>query len=232
MAEAPGGEPRPSPAVIRAIERPDPAVVEGYRAVSTATAYEVLGKRGGLGFAVKPLRHGMRVCGPATTVRAHIGDTLVILRAIEIAQPGDVLVVDAGDSEEACCWGGTSSLAAQLRGIAGFVCNGTVRDSAEIARLGFPVFARGASVEGSAKAAPGLVNHPIAIGRAAIQPGDLVLGDDDGVVVMPRAEAAALLPRCLAFQEAAARRLAALRAGGSILDGPGYRDRLRELGLE
>lgn len=232
MAETPGGQPGHSPAIVTDIERPSAATLAAWQAVRPATAYELLGKSGGLGFAIKPLRPGMRLCGPAITVRAHIGDTLIVLRSIEVAQAGDVLVVDAGDSEEACCWGGTSSLAAQLRGLAGFVCNGAVRDAAEIARLGFPVFARGSSVEGSAKAAPGQINHPIAIGRTPIAPGDLVLGDDDGVVVVPRAQIEPLLPRCLAFQEVGARRLEALRAGGSILDGAGYRERLRELGLE
>jgi len=151
----------------------------------TPTIYEAAGKLGDMEPAIRPVIPGVRIAGPAFTVKCFLGDNAAVLRAIDLAQPGDVLVIDIGGTERATGWGGTSALAAQLRGIAGCVTNGAVRDFDELVKLGFPVFAKGISVRGTVKFHPGWIGQMVSVGGVAVRPGDLVFGDEDGVVVVP-----------------------------------------------
>lgn len=133
------------------------------------------------------------MAGPAFTVKASIGDYLPVLRAIVAAQPGQVLVIDCGGTERATSWGGTGTVAAVTRGLAGCVTNTSIRDIDEIREQRFPVFALGASLRGITKSDRGLHNIPVSVGGIVVRPGDWVIGDSDGVVVVPaeRAEAVA-----------------------------------------
>jgi len=217
--------------VKKSISRPSADLITAYRGISPATAYEVMGKRGAMNSTIRPIYSGMRVCGPAVTVNAHIGDSLMILKAITVAAGGDVIVADVGDSREAVCWGGTSSTAGKSRGIEGFVCNGTVRDGLQIKELAFPVFARGLSVKGTVKESLGWINHSISIGGVTVSPGDLILGNDDGVVVIPRGLVEQLLPVCLEFEEKTRRSEKRMSEGESVLEILGYDKLLRGKGL-
>ncbi len=191
-----------------------------------ATIYEAarkgLGRLQCLDPAIRPLLAGSRVCGPARTVQTHIGTLLPVIRALEAAQPGEVIVVEAGGTARSTAWGGTFSLYASLKGIAGLVTNASVRDLAEIRALNFPVFALGASVRGALlDRGDGAIDIPVAVGNVVIAPGDIVVGDDDGVMVVPLADAERLLPlvRAQQAQEAEYERL--LRAGKGLREALG-----------
>ena len=181
--------------VYTEIERPSKAIVEGFRAVSAATAHEASGKRGALTSAIKPVAAGMKVCGPALTVLCRSKDNLMLHKAIAVAQPGDVLIAATEDRAEAGFWGEIMTVSAQANGIAGLVIDNCVRDAGEIATSGFPVFSRGLSIRGTVKGSLGLINHPTVCGEALVYPGDLVLGDEDGVVIVAREAAEEVLEK-------------------------------------
>jgi 4-hydroxy-4-methyl-2-oxoglutarate aldolase len=156
---------------------------------STATLHEAAGRIGALPNAIRPLDPGMRVAGPALTVACLPGDNLWIHRALEHAQAGQVLVVHVGGLHEAGYWGEVLAQAALVRGLAGLVIDGCVRDCDALIRLGLPTFARGLSVVGTSKVAngAGAIGAAIRIGEVLIQPGDAIVGDRDGVVSIPAA---------------------------------------------
>lgn len=167
---------------------------------------------------LRPLAPGMVVAGPALTVRCKPGDNLALHSAIAAARPGDVLVVDYGGSLASGPFGEIMALACQMRGIAGLIIDGAVRDSAQIATLGFPVFARGVNIRGTAKLDRGEVGEPVSMGGVTIVRGDIILGDADAILVL----AAENLPAALAAAEVRTEREAVmmdrLRLGETTLE--------------
>ena len=153
---------------------------------STATIHEALGKSGNLPSAIKPIARGMKVCGPAYTVQTIACDNKIIHRAYANAFSGDVLVVHCSDYYEAGYWGDLMSLGAKTKGIAGLVIDACVRDADDIEAMNFPVFSRGLCVRGTASLEGGTLNAPIVVGGVTINPGDIIVGDRDGVVVVPK----------------------------------------------
>ncbi|MBF6569400.1 MAG: RraA family protein [Candidatus Binataceae bacterium] len=153
---------------------------------STATLVESLRDySAALPSAIKPVASRMKLCGPAVTVSSPPGDNLMLHRAIYAAQPGDILVIEVSGQHEFGYWGDVMTQAARVRKLGGMVIDGCIRDAAEIARSGFPIFARGICIRGTGKRGGGAINHPIVIGDSSLQPGDFVIGDRDGVVVVP-----------------------------------------------
>jgi 4-hydroxy-4-methyl-2-oxoglutarate aldolase len=173
------------------IERVDESVSGAAAGLSSATLHEAAGKIGALPSAIKPVCEGFRICGPAVTVDSPPGDNLWIHRALYVAKPGDVLVISVADAFEHGYWGEVMSTAAKAVGLGGLIINGCVRDGALLADIGFPVFARGLCIRGTGKdfSARGSINAPLQIGDVTVMPGDLILGDSDGVVAIPRAKA-------------------------------------------
>ncbi len=172
----------------RVISRPDSALIQRAAKFSTATLGEATGKPIDLPVAIKPVSPRMRACGPAVTVASPARDNLTLHQAIYVANPGDVLVVEVSGLYEAGYWEDIMTHAALHRKIAGLVIDGCVRDSDAIEEAGFPVFSRGLCIRGTAKRGKGKMNQPITIGEVSIRPGDLVVGDRDGVVVIPQSE--------------------------------------------
>jgi RraA family protein len=170
-------------------------LVAAFRAVPVAHASDCLGRGvGALGLQAYHHDIQLAMCGPAVTVRVRPGDNLMIHVALQMVQPGDVLVVDgAGDCTQALM-GGLMRTTALARRLGGIVIDGAVRDLAEWAEGGLPVYARGHTHRGPSKDGPGEVNIPIACAGMSVLPGDLVLGDADGVLSVPAAQVAALLP--------------------------------------
>ena len=150
----------------------------------TATIYESAGKWGDVAPYIRPVVEGARLAGRAFTVKAMPGDNLVVFRAIEEAPAGSVLVIDAGATDRATIWGGTSTVGCVAKKIVGCVTNAAVRDVAQIRKLQFPVFAAGINVRGTVKSHPGWIGVPISIGDVPVKPGDVVIGDEDGVVIV------------------------------------------------
>lgn len=171
--------------VIHQIVRPEKALVAQLAQISPATAHEAMGKKGAMDSRIKPIYSGMRVCGPVLTVRCHPGDNIMLHKAIAMAEPGDVIVATVGHSE-AGYWGEVMTTVAQDRGVGGLVIDGCVRDGLDLKKRGFPAFATGLCMKGTVKETLGSVNETICCGGVTVRPGDLVLGDDDGVVVIPR----------------------------------------------
>ncbi len=171
---------------IQHFERVAQADVETARTLAAATLYEANGQRGALDPAIRQMAFGLNVCGPAFTVRCQSGDNLTLHAAVAKANAGDILVADVGDFTDAGHWGEILTVAATSRKISGLVINGGVRDIATLPIRGFPVFARAISMKAATKRLRGLINHPVVCGGVEVQPGDLIVGDADGVVRIVR----------------------------------------------
>ena len=208
--------------IIKQFQRPSPTLVAAYARHGSATVHEAMGRFGAMEHTIKPLARGMKLCGPAFTVKAQAGDNVMILRAIRDAQPGDVIVVDCGRCVESGPFGELTATECKTKGLGGFVTTGSVRDSAAIIEMGFPVFSSGISIVGTVKESLGLINHPISAGAVIVRPGDLILGDDDGIVVVPQERLEEVLKKSDARVAKEDQTLEKIRAGGSIFDIYGY----------
>ena len=205
--------------------RPDPELLAAASRLASATLHEAAGKRGDLPGAIKPVHSQFRLCGPAFTVHSPGGDNLWLHRAIDLAAPGDVLVVDVSGSHEFGYWGEIMSSAARQRGLGGLVLNGCVRDGVLLGEIGFPVFARGLCIRGTGKdfGARGFINHPLLVGHVVVNAGDLIVGDADGVVAITAAEAPAVVAAARRRDAEEAAILTRIAAGERTLDIYGWR---------
>jgi len=216
---------------IKNFPRPEKELVEALGKVQSATLHEAMSKRGALPHTIKPIWPGMKLCGTALTVKSRPGDNLMLHKAVSLAQPGDVLVVDNDGFLEAGLWGEIITVAAMERGIVGLVTNGACRDSLPIQELGFPVFCAGVSIKGTTKAVPGKINHPLYFEGVVVNPGDVVVADQDGVVVVPCGEAAQVLQAAYAKEKFEAEVIRKIRAGESTMDLLGFNEAYSRLGL-
>ena len=162
------------------IERPSRELIEPFSKLGAATVHEASGRKGAVDPAIKPIRKGLRLCGPAFTVQCAPGDNLMLHKALEKAQPGDVLVASVSGYPEGGYFGGLMAVSAMARRLGGLAIDGCIRDSEEIIAMGFPIFARGFCIRGTSKSVPGLVNHPTVFGSIVVQPGDLILAPQRG----------------------------------------------------
>ena len=217
--------------VIKSFQRVPMALVEEYKKLSSATIYEASGAKGALSSRMKPISADMVVCGPAVTAKVKPRDNLLLHKAIYVAQPGDVLVADAEGFAEAGAWGEIMAVAAQARGIAGFVFNGAVRDTQAMSDMGFPVFSCAVSIKTTEKISLGWINHPLIMDNVEIHPGDLIFGDRDGVVVVSREEADDVLQKSVAREEKEKKIKERLSKGESTLDIYGFAELLGKRGL-
>ena len=164
------------------------AAFDGLRRLGAATIHEALGRVGAICPAIKPLDPDTGLVGPALTIDAAPADNLAVQHAMSSARPGDVLVIDAKGYLDAGLWGDVLTHYAQHIGVAGIVVDGAVRDSRELIRMRFPVFTRGICLKGTDKHNPGRINVPILLAGTPINPGDILLGDADGLTVIPAAD--------------------------------------------
>lgn len=177
-------------------DRPSAEVVEALGRFSAATIHEAQGRKGALSHRLKPVDPSMSFCGPAFTVEAQAGDNIMVQVAISHAQPGDVIIVAAGELEQAGSFGDVLATACQSKGLAAFVTDSGVRDSTDLRELGFPVFSASVCIEGTVKETLGPVNQPIAVGGQIVRPGDILRGDADGIVVVDPLEAEEVVRLC------------------------------------
>ena len=218
--------------VVTGWPRADAADVAALAGLGVATVHEAMGRTGYLGPAIRPVFRGARIGGSAVTVVCWPGDNLMIHVAVEQCQPGDLLVVTTTSPSTDGAFGELLATSLQHRGVRGLVTTGGVRDVAELKAINFPVFSAAVSAQGTVKATAGAVNVPVGIAGQSITPGDAILADDDGVLVVPRGEVARALSaaRARAEKEAASRE--AFRRGELGLDRYGLRARLPGLGVE
>ena len=204
--------------VITHIERTPRELIDQFRGIGTATVHEASGRKGVVDCAIKPISRGVRLCGPAFTVQCHPGDNLMLHKAIERAKPGDILVASVGGYYEAGYWGGLMATSAVAKKIGGLAIDGSVRDSAEIIKMECPIFCRAFCIRGTTKTVLGLINHTILFGGVLVNPGDLILGDDDGIVVVERMECEEVLEKSIKRVEAEKVKSEKLKAGVSSVE--------------
>ncbi len=184
--------------IVRDFVRPDPALVKGFEGIPTGVVSDAMGRGNSMAAEIKPAWPGAKLLGPALTVRTFPADNLMIHKAATLAKPGDVLVVNAGGYKDAAVFGDLLGYSCKVHGVAGLVIDGATRDAEGLAAVGFSVFARGVLPMGPFKDSPGAINLPISCGGIAVRPGDIILGDADGVVVIPQEHAAEILAKAQA----------------------------------
>jgi len=204
------------PDLIRDIDRVDADIVKQASAFPASILADVAGRRGTLCSRVAPLSPTMRLAGPAVTVEVRPGDNLMIHAAMAIAKPGDVLVIDGKGDETSALLGEIMVGQCKKQGLAGLVIYGSVRDAEAIRLLDFPVYAIGNNPNGPTKLVPGRVNHPISVGGTSVNPGDLIVGDGDGVVVVEKDKAASLLPAAAKKVAYEQKRIAEIASGEAL----------------
>lgn len=221
MNATPSTSEMPSGPTIRAdFARVSAATVAAALVLPAATLHEAGGRIGVMPSAIKPVASSFRVCGPAVTVNSPGGDNLWLHRALYVAKSGDVLVVHVSDAHDFGYWGEIMSAAGRARHLGGLVIDGCVRDGAVLADFGFPVFARGLCIRGTGKdfGARGWINHPVLFGDLTVEAGDLVVGDTDGVVVVPRLRAEEVVAAATAREAKEAAIVARIDAGERTLE--------------
>jgi 4-hydroxy-4-methyl-2-oxoglutarate aldolase len=220
-----------TPTIVRTIARADPADISRLRSAGVATVHEALGRTGLLRPYIRPIFPAARIAGSAVTVLCAPGDNLMIHASLAVVQPGDVLVVATFSESTDGMFGELLAESCRAHGVAGLVIDAGVRDTVEIAALGFPVWSKWVSAQGTSKTIAGSVNVPVVCAGASVVPGDVIVADGDGVVVVPRDLASAVVAAAhqrLAQEEVTRARL---KAGELGLDIYGLRDVLAQRGV-
>ncbi|WP_327665409.1 4-carboxy-4-hydroxy-2-oxoadipate aldolase/oxaloacetate decarboxylase [Streptomyces sp. NBC_00498] len=210
----------------------EPKDVDALSGYGVATVHEAMGRTGLLGHHLRPNQQDTRIAGTAVTVLSWPGDNLMIHAAVEQCGEGDILVVTTTSPSTDGMFGELFATALRKRGVRGIVTNAGIRDTSELREMGFHAWSAAVSAQGTVKATGGSVNVPVVIGGETIRPGDVIVADDDGVVVVPRERAAEAAEKSQAREEKEAATRAAFLEGQLGLDRYGLRDTLKRLGVE
>lgn len=212
-------------------ERPSKADIEALSKFSPATIHEAQGRKGALSSRLKPVDYRMKLCGPAFTVKCAPRDNIMLQLAINYARPGDIIVVSAGEYEEAGSFGDVLANACLAKGIGGLVTDTGVRDTLQLRDLGFPVFSLSVCIKGTVKETIAAVNDPIIVGGETINPGDIIVGDADGLVVVRRADAQESARLSQIREDAEAGYIEAYKQGKSVIEVSNLEPVLKAKGL-
>ncbi|MBD8554485.1 4-carboxy-4-hydroxy-2-oxoadipate aldolase/oxaloacetate decarboxylase [Rhizobium sp. CFBP 8762] len=199
-------------------QRPSQEDIAALARYSPATIHEAQGRRGALSSRLKPVDYRMKLCGPAFTVKSSPRDNIMLQLAINYAKPGDIIVVSAGEYEEAGSFGDVLANACLAKGIGGLVTDTGVRDTLQLRDLGFPVFSLSVCIKGTVKETLGTTNDTLMVGGEIIHPGDVIVGDADGLVVVRRDEVAEVAKLSQAREDAEAAFIEAYKSGRSVVD--------------
>jgi regulator of RNase E activity RraA len=215
---------------VRQVEkRVSPETVAKFRGVPTANISDCMSRMAAGGSRIRPMHSEGHLVGPAFTVKTRPGDNILVHKALDMAQPGDVIVVDAGGDLTNSIIGEIMSSYAEARGIAGLVINGAIRDYSSLKRSTYPVFAAGVSHRGPLRSGPGEIGRTIAIDGMVIEPGDLIVGDGDGIMCIPYDQTTEVFEAVSKKIEAETKSLADIKAG-KLSDRAWVDKALKELG--
>jgi 4-hydroxy-4-methyl-2-oxoglutarate aldolase len=217
--------------VVKNVLRPDPALLKRLAAFGVATVHEAQGRTGLLAPYLRPIYPGAKASGSALTVLTHPGDNTMLHVAAEICQPGDVIVIGLSSENSDGMLGELLATSFRARGAVGVIVDAGCRDVAEMTKMRFPVWSKAISAKGTVKATLGSINVPVVCAGAVVQPGDAILGDDDGVVTIRRSELETVLEAAQQREEKEAKVRARLAAGELGLDIYNMRPKLEQLGL-
>jgi 4-hydroxy-4-methyl-2-oxoglutarate aldolase len=220
------------PVIYRNIRRPDPEVMKQLRDLGVATVHEAQGRLGLMKPYMRPIYASAKIGAPAVTVSCQPGDNLMIHAAVEVCQPGDVLVVTTTAESTDGMFGELLATSLRVRGVAGLIIDAGVRDVTDLTAMEFPVWAKAISAQGTVKATAGSVNVPVVCAGAIVRPGDVIVADVDGVVVVPREQAAEVAKLSDERRIKEEKNRERLRAGEMGLDMYGLRAKLKELGVQ
>ncbi|MFC1873321.1 4-carboxy-4-hydroxy-2-oxoadipate aldolase/oxaloacetate decarboxylase [Chloroflexota bacterium] len=218
--------------IVRNIPRCDKSTCHEFARLGTATVYEAQGKTGLLSDSMKPIQQGAAVCGPAVTVICPAGDNLMIHASVECCQPGDILVVTTeGESNKNGMIGELVARSLMKRGVRAVIMDGGIRDTTEIRELGLPIWTTAVVCTGTIKSKAGWVNAPAVCAGALVNPGDLIVANDDGVVVVKRGDIPQALEKSLAREKKEEGTRSKIEAGQFGIDFYGFREVLAKLGV-
>lgn len=220
------------PVARRSWLRPDPATIAELGRLGVATTHEAMGRTGLLGSQLRPAYPGCQVAGRAVTVESQAGDNLMIHVASELCEPGDVLVVGLRSPSTDGMFGELLATALRARGAVGIVIDAGVRDVGDLTAMRFPTWARAVSAQGTVKATAGSVNVPVVVAGGLVNPGDVVVADGDGVVVVPYADVGNVAEAARARESKEAGNRRELTAGSPSLDVFDLRSLVQALGIE
>jgi 4-hydroxy-4-methyl-2-oxoglutarate aldolase len=217
--------------VVRGFTRPAVDTLRKFRELDVSTVYEANGRRGLMDSRIRSVQHDVKLLGPALTVILPAGDNLMEHRALTFAKPGDVLVVTMRGGASGATWGGLFTTQAITMGLGGIVTEGTIRDVSFIRQVKFPCFSAGISSEGTTKMGPGSINVPISCGGLIVNPGDIILGDDDGAMVIPREEGEVAAKRAQERMAKEEEIVKLLKTGKTTYELLGLHENYRKLGI-
>ena len=218
--------------VIKKIKRPSPEWIEKFKEIPSSIVSDCLNRYYGMTGEIRPIFQGIRLCGPALTIQSMAGNNMMSHLALTFAEPGDVLVIDGRGHLGNAVWGGIQAAYAHKRGVAGLVLDGAIRDVDDMRQTRFPVYCKGITPAGPHKGWADSINVPIQCGGVPIMPGDIIVGDDDGVAVVPVDQIEEVYKAAVERIKKEEIWMERIEKGQSSLDAVGLRSTLEKMDVE